>query len=75
MKSLVDLIAPRYMIEPAGATAETVYYDNGTARAVFPIFHGKANRIVFMRDDILMAWTFKEVKSTGGELTVEFDIP
>jgi hypothetical protein len=75
MKSLGEHLAVKYLIEPAGCTPEVVFYSDGKARVVASAFSGKANRIVFMRDDILMAWTFDEVQSGGGDLTVEFHIP
>lgn len=75
MKTLGEHFALRYLIEPTGVHPKVVHHDgNGTARIVIPAFYGKANRVVFMRDDILMAWTFDEVEGGGGDLTVEFDI-
>lgn len=81
MKSLGEHFAKGYIVEPAGVHPDTVRQLNRQdtsghdTSVICDTFFGSANRLVFMRNGILVAYTFNLVTTSGGSLTITLNLP
>ena len=73
--NLGEHFAKGYMIEPLGIhPQEITYRPDGAVVIKFGPFTGQADRLVFARNGIMVAWLFGLVWVGGGDLTLEIDI-